>query len=85
MTMNSWQETQGGCDNLKDSSGEVEFNDVSLRYAAEEKYVLRGINFKTERKEKVNQISLITKLIMDSHIIDTGDFRVPKEQNFMDL
>merc|ERR1719229_953986 len=40
-------------DNLKDSSGEVQFSDVSLRYAADEKYVLRGINFKIESKEKV--------------------------------
>lgn len=46
-------ESKGGGDFLKDSSGEVEFSDVSLRYAADEKYVLRGINFKTESKEKV--------------------------------
>ena len=43
---------------MKDSSGEVEFKDVSLRYAAEEKYVLRGINFRTESKEKVRRTLL---------------------------
>ena len=54
--MNHPQESKGGCDYLKDSSGEVQFSDVSLRYAADEKYVLKGINFKTESKEKVNLV-----------------------------
>ena len=60
------QESKGGCDYLKDSSGEVQFSDVSLRYAADEKYVLRGINFKIESKEKVNYFQFLTIQVMSS-------------------
>jgi ATP-binding cassette subfamily C (CFTR/MRP) protein 4 len=34
-------------------SGQLEFTDVALRYAEEEKDVLRGLTFKTEPREKV--------------------------------
>ena len=35
------------------SQGVVEFQDVRLRYAVTEPYVLKGLNFRTERHEKI--------------------------------
>ena len=44
---------------VKDWPGEdsvLEFRDVWLRYAEEDKYVLKGLDFKTKPKEKVRTV-----------------------------
>lgn len=39
--------------------GEVEFQEVYLKYAEEDKYVLKGLSFKTNAQEKVGYINLL--------------------------